>query len=166
MAPTPSINTFPMTPAATGGTVTFKDGATVLGTIAISAGTATYSTSALGTGSHSITAVYSGDGSHNGSTSSPLTQTVAANLTVMLQGASITYFSTIGDAYTNANTGDTIKSQTRTYPENLQFNRAISIKLDGGYDSFFLISSGFSTIKGSLDVSRGTVDISKINFIL
>ena len=59
------------------GTVTFKDGATVLatGTLNTSA-IATYSTSALGAGNHSITAVYNGDTNDQGSSSSTLPQTV------------------------------------------------------------------------------------------
>ena len=58
------------------GTVTFKDGATVLGTGALSGGHATFSTSALAVGSHSITAVYAADANFNGSTSAALAQKV------------------------------------------------------------------------------------------
>ena len=43
------------------GTVTFKDGATVIGTVALSGGGATLTTALLTTGSHSITAEYGGD---------------------------------------------------------------------------------------------------------
>jgi hypothetical protein len=51
------------------GTVTFKDGATVMGTGTLNAsGQATYTTSSLTVGSHVITAVYGGDGNFNGST--------------------------------------------------------------------------------------------------
>src|SRR3979409_1120111 len=45
------------------GTVTFNDGATVLGSGPLSGGTATFTTSGLGAGVHSITAVYGGDAS-------------------------------------------------------------------------------------------------------
>jgi len=58
------------------GTVTFKNGATVLGTAALGSGKATFSTSALAVGSHSITAVYGGSIDYGTSTSSVLTQTV------------------------------------------------------------------------------------------
>jgi large repetitive protein len=55
------------------GTVTFKDGMTVLGTSPLAAGgTATFTTSSLTPGSHSITAVYNGDTNFAGSTSAPL----------------------------------------------------------------------------------------------
>jgi hypothetical protein len=61
------------------GTVTFKDGATVLGGDPVSAGggTATLSTASLAAGDHSITASYSGDADHGSSSSSPVTLAVA-----------------------------------------------------------------------------------------
>ncbi len=59
------------------GTVTFKDGGTVLVVAALDAtGTAAYSTSTLAVGSHPITAVYSGDTNYQVNTSATLTQTV------------------------------------------------------------------------------------------
>ena len=60
------------------GTVTFRDGTTVLGTrtLAEGSGKASYSTSALSSGSHKITAVYGGTANIGGSTSSVLKQTV------------------------------------------------------------------------------------------
>jgi hypothetical protein len=62
-------------PKATG-SVTFKDGASVLGMSALSGGIATFTTSGLGTGAHSITAVYAGDANYTGSTSLILLETV------------------------------------------------------------------------------------------
>jgi hypothetical protein len=59
------------------GTVTFKDGSTVLGTSSLNAsGKATLTTSSLSPGSHSITAVYNGDANFTGSTSTVLAQVV------------------------------------------------------------------------------------------
>ena len=69
-----------VTPNTAVGTVTFMDGATVLGTGTISSGTATYTTpiaSPLALGNHSITAVYA----TNGTTSPVLTQVVASTVT-------------------------------------------------------------------------------------
>jgi hypothetical protein len=63
------------------GTVTFRDGTTILGTGTLSNGTASFSTSTLSAGTHSITAVYGGDANFNGSTSAALTQTVKAAYT-------------------------------------------------------------------------------------
>jgi rhamnogalacturonyl hydrolase YesR len=58
------------------GSVTFKDGATVLSTGTLSSGKASFATSTLATGSHSITVVYAGDSNFAGGTSPALTQTV------------------------------------------------------------------------------------------
>ncbi|MDF3294442.1 Ig-like domain-containing protein, partial [Streptomyces sp. RB6PN23] len=58
------------------GTVSFFDGATLLGTGTLSGGVATFSTTTLATGSHSLTAVYNGDTNFSGSTSPVDTQTV------------------------------------------------------------------------------------------
>ncbi|MFJ2399650.1 Ig-like domain repeat protein, partial [Streptomyces sp. NPDC087843] len=70
------------------GTVSFFDGATLLGTSALTAGVATLTTSTLGVGSHALTAVYGGDGEFNGSTSPVDTQTVsAADTTTTLTSA-------------------------------------------------------------------------------
>ncbi len=58
------------------GSVTFKDGATVLGFAALSSGVASFTTAGLAAGSHAITAAYSGDATSPPSTSAVLTQVV------------------------------------------------------------------------------------------
>lgn len=58
------------------GSVTFKDGSTVLGTTYLSNGSTTYGTTSLGVGSHNITAVYNGTANIAGSTSKVLVQVV------------------------------------------------------------------------------------------
>jgi len=58
------------------GTVSFYDGATLLGSGAMSGGVAAFSTSSLTQGTHSIAASYSGDSNFNGSTSVALSQGV------------------------------------------------------------------------------------------
>ncbi|MFA6495464.1 MAG: YDG domain-containing protein, partial [Candidatus Paceibacterota bacterium] len=89
---TPVIFTATVTPAfggAPSGTVTFKDGATIIGTGTLNGanpGVASYGTSTLSfSGSpHSITAVYNGDNSFSGSTSGAIFQTITAKaLTVI-----------------------------------------------------------------------------------
>jgi hypothetical protein len=68
-----------VTGASPTGTVTFKNGTTILGTGTLSAGVATLTTTALVTiGTDSITAVYSGDANNLPSTSPSLTETVTA----------------------------------------------------------------------------------------
>jgi hypothetical protein len=73
------------------GTVTFKDGETILGSSTLSNGTATYATSTLSAGTHSITAVYGGDGNFAGNTSSdvPLTVKTPSGVNWALIGAII-----------------------------------------------------------------------------
>ena len=70
--------TFTATVTGTGatGTVTFKDGETVLGSSTLSDGTATYTTSTLSAGTHSLTAVYGGDANFAGDTSASVLLTV------------------------------------------------------------------------------------------
>jgi DNA-binding beta-propeller fold protein YncE len=90
------------------GTVTFKDGTTVLGTGTLNAsGVATYTTSSLAVASHSITASYGGDAKNPGSTSSTLTITVTLGSTTtaltassssIAVGASVTFTATVTGA--------------------------------------------------------------------
>jgi hypothetical protein len=63
-------------PTGATGTITFFDGATILGTSTLNGGQATLTTSTLIVGSHPITASYGGDTNNNSATSVPLTQVV------------------------------------------------------------------------------------------
>jgi titin len=58
------------------GTVTFRDGATVLGTSTVSGGTATLGTT-LSVGSHPIVAAYSGDSVYSGTSSATFAQAIS-----------------------------------------------------------------------------------------
>lgn len=58
------------------GSVTFRDGNTVLATVPLVGNTAQYTTSTLATGPHSITATYNGDANFNPATSAVLIQVV------------------------------------------------------------------------------------------
>jgi hypothetical protein len=58
------------------GTVTFKEGASVLGSSTVTTNHASLTTATLSPGTHTITATYSGDGVYGGSTSAPVTVTV------------------------------------------------------------------------------------------
>jgi MYXO-CTERM domain-containing protein len=61
-APVPLTATVTTTSGTATGSVTFKDGTTILGTSNLDAtGVATFSTSTLGVGTHALTAAYSGD---------------------------------------------------------------------------------------------------------
>jgi len=67
------------------GTVTFSDGATVLGTSPLTGSTATFSTAALPIGANSIGAAYSGDANFTGGVSQTLSEGVGALGPVSLQ---------------------------------------------------------------------------------
>ena len=100
---TANVSTTPSSLAASlpilSGTVTFKDGATVLGSAPVSSsGTASFTPRTLSVGTHPITAVYSGDTDHATSTSTVLSQEIdLATSTVQLSasGSSLTYGRTL-----------------------------------------------------------------------
>jgi hypothetical protein len=58
------------------GSITLKDGSTVLATLTLDSGHARFVTSALSVGTHTITAFYSGNNRFNPNQSPPITQTV------------------------------------------------------------------------------------------
>ncbi len=88
-APNPAALGAPVTLTATvsgssgtpTGTVTFRDGATVLGTGTLAAGQASLVTSALAGGTHPLTAAYGGDATYAPSTSSTATETITVPAT-------------------------------------------------------------------------------------
>ena len=97
------------------GTVTFRDGAALLGTSALSAaGTTTYATAALAGGSHSISATYNGDAKHAaGSTASvgqivkgaDTTTALTSSVNPSVFGQSTTLTATVTSAAPGARTG-------------------------------------------------------------
>lgn len=98
------------------GTVTFKDGATILGTGAVNTTTnkAAFTISTLSAGSHSITAAYGGSGDDASSASAALTETVdkAATATSLVSslnpsthGTTVTFTATITPAFGGAVSG-------------------------------------------------------------
>src|SRR5205807_185798 len=66
------------------GSVTFKDGSTVLATASLSNGAATFTTSTLAAGAHSITASYAASANYSASASSPLAQIVRQAVTAIV----------------------------------------------------------------------------------
>ena len=107
---TPSVFGNPVTFTATvtssgaTGSVSFYDGATLLGSAPLSGTTATFTTSALSVGAHSITAVYTGAANYAPSTSAAITQTVnqaptatsvATSGTPSVYGTAVTFTATV-----------------------------------------------------------------------
>jgi len=97
------------------GTVTFKNGAAVLGTGVLNgSGVATLTTNALSVAVHSITVAFPGDTDFTASTTSPLAQTVAkaattttlvSSLNPSTHGTAVTFTATITPAFGGAVTG-------------------------------------------------------------
>jgi hypothetical protein len=137
------------------GTVTFKDGTTVVGTGTLSGGTATYSTSALSIGSHSITASYGGNGSFTGGTSASLSQsvrsfastsTVISSVNPSVFGQSVTFTATV-----KASSGTATPTGTVTF---LDGGMAIGTgSLSGGKATFS--TSTLAVASHSITVSYG-----------
>ena len=106
-----------VTPKSSGmptGTVTFREGSTVLGASPLNGGTAKFSTAALTVGHHCIRAVYSGDTSFAASTSLALHQVVhrattatmlVSSLNVSAGGLSVTFTATVVPQYSGTPIG-------------------------------------------------------------
>lgn len=96
------------------GTVTFKDGSTMMGTGTLNLGHAKFTTSKLTVGTHSLTAVYTGSANFTGSTSPVLTfvtskaatsTTVVSSLNPSTHGAAVTFTATVKSSTTGTPTG-------------------------------------------------------------
>jgi hypothetical protein len=87
--------------ATPAGTVTFRDGVTVLGTIALTAGRAIFTTGRLSVATHTITATYNATGDFTGSASTALSVRVSNPSVASRTTASVSRGgSTYGDAVT------------------------------------------------------------------
>jgi C1A family cysteine protease len=71
----------------------------------------------------------------------------------------------IAAAYAAVTDGDSIRLRDMTFSETLNFNRAISVTLQGGYDAGFSTATGSTTISGSLTISSGMVTLDNITII-
>lgn len=103
------------------GTVTFYNGAMILGSATLSSGAATLTTSSLPVGSNSVTAAYSGTSTLNGSTSNAVsvsvnaavvstTATLVSSSSAIAQNSPVTLTATV-----KQNTGATIPTGTVTF---------------------------------------------------
>jgi autotransporter-associated beta strand protein len=104
------------------GTVTLRDGTTILGTATLSGGTGILTTSTLTTGSHSITATYNGDSTFASSTVGPVSQavnpastitTLSSSINPSAPGQSVTFTAIV----TTSSVGSGIPSGTVTFSD-------------------------------------------------
>ena len=109
-----------------GETVTFKQGAAVLGTGTLNGGTATFSISTLGVSSHAITAVYGGDSNFGGSTKAVNQVVSKATTTTILTsslnpstfGQSVTFTASVTPQFSGTVKGDGELLRWHDAPEN------------------------------------------------
>lgn len=96
-----------------GGSVSFMDGATVIGSSPVANGGAVLSTSTLTAGTHTLTAVYSGDTNHGVSTSPAISELIVQSSSVVLEasanpavaGANLVFTAKVSGAASAAATG-------------------------------------------------------------
>jgi len=141
------------------GTVTFSDGATVLGTgqLTVAGGTdqATFSTSSLAVGTHTITASYGGDGNFTTRTSAALTQDVNTDLSSYpklpsgaynLSHANLTGAYFVGVSLTGASlSGSNLKDAVFTGADLTGANLSLSTFLGSTFTNAILKNANLST---------------------
>jgi len=74
----------------------------------------------------------------------------------------ISAFQKLQDAFNGTYSDAILLALYGEFNENLTLNRDISISLDGGYDGYYTINSGMTTVKGSLTIEKGTISINKV----
>lgn len=127
-------------PTGATGTITFKDGSTVLGTAPVSGGVATLTTSTLTSGTHTITATYGGDTNYGAATSAPLSQVVGTVPTMItltqststeLLGSSVTFTATVSATVpTPTGTVSFMDGSTVLGTAPLSTNGSVTVSLD------------------------------------
>jgi hypothetical protein len=65
--------------------------------------------------------------------------------------------SSLQAAYNAALDGATIQVWDVEYDENLSCGQDKSVTIKGGYDQSYTTNSGYTTLKGTLTIGRGTV---------
>jgi hypothetical protein len=155
------------------GTVTFKDGSTILGTGTLSSGSASFTTSSLSAGSHTITAIYNGDGNFTTSSGSATenvnqggatTTMVSANPASSVYGESVSFTATVTANVASSGTpaGSVTFRQGSTVLGTATLNsngRATltSSRLPAGTDTVTATYNGSTTFASSSDSTIETV---------
>src|SRR5262249_43419688 len=114
------------------GTVTFMDGAVILGTATVGAdGRATFTTSFTATGGHTITAVYNGDANFAGSS-----QTLTEQVNALAPGVTATFFSADGALTILGDGQDNTTVVSRDAAGNILVNNG-AVTIQGGPATIF-----------------------------
>jgi hypothetical protein len=89
--------------------------------------------------------------------------TFLQNLVLRITGANTeTWYTLIQDAFDAALGGDDILTLSSDFNEFLDFDRPVSITLQGGCSPDFDILTGCTTLNGDLTISKGTVVIENL----
>jgi hypothetical protein len=128
-----------VSPSTATGTVSFFDGATLLGTATLSSGAATFSSSAFSVSSHSLTATYAGD--------SNFTSSMSSTTTLVVNKASTT-------------TSLTASPNPASFGQTVTLTATVSPSTATGTVSFF---DGV-TLLGTATLSSGTATLSSSAF--
>ena len=91
-----------------------------------------------------------------------VTATFDINGQTKIIGMSTVTYGSLQDVYVTAKDGDIVAARVYTFTENLTLDSAISITLDGGKNSFYLTTVGYTTLQGALSVDLGTVIIENL----
>ncbi|MBA4851109.1 Ig-like domain repeat protein [Emticicia sp. BO119] len=164
-------------PESVGGTVTFKDGTTVLGTAPLVGESATFSTNSLTQGTHTITAVFEAAGVYGASTSNTITQVINPDCTPPT--INITGNTNLSCTNSTVTRTASIGSGTPTYlwSNGLGTNATATISLPGTYTVTVTVSGGCSatatttvtrdatappaSITGSTNLSCSTLSVTR-----
>jgi hypothetical protein len=84
------------------------------------------------------------------------------NLTVKLIGSATALYNTLQEAFTAATVNGTVQAKEFTFFENLSFSHPVTVSFQGGRDASFNPSSGYTTVKGSLQIMEGTLVCDRI----
>jgi hypothetical protein len=71
-------------------------------------------------------------------------------------------YPSVQDAYAAANEGEAMQLRDQTFPENLDFNRTVQIKLDGGWNADYTLVTGSTTIDGTVTITSGGITVSNV----
>jgi hypothetical protein len=154
-----------------GETVTFQQGATVLGAGTLSGGTATFSISTLGVGTKSVTAVYGGDSNFGGSTSNTVKQVVIKDTTTTTLASSqnpsdfrqfVTFTASVAPQFSGTVTGTVTFYDGTTALKTASLSggaaKFTTKKLASGTHNIKAVYNGSTIFSGSSDSLTQTVN--------
>jgi hypothetical protein len=83
------------------------------------------------------------------------------NQPVKISG-SLSYYTTIQNAYANTPDGDAVQMMGKAFPEALTLQSPYSVTLQGGYECDFSSNPGYTTINSPLTIQGGAVIIENV----